>query len=371
MAAIGPDGTVTPCIMSSWMGVGNVREVSLTAILAGEAMARAVTAVQTAHTRGNNPCDPSKCDPDQSCDPTCVPKNPCDPRGGGDESCSPGNSPDALPTKELGDRPVTRNDPGPEFWSSVRAHTGNVFAVRPTDEGFSSDLTAVVECESGSFFVKAMRNVAGGRRESIEHERLINPHVRSVSPALRWYVDESDWYILGFDAVEGRSSDFKPGSTDLHAVVQTINRVATISPPDVAKRWPETRWNRFLDHEEEAKLFEGDALLHADINPANVLIGAHQTWLVDWSWPTTGAAFIDPACFVVQLIAAGHSPESAEGWAARCDAWDAADHVAVDAFAVATYRMYRRLAERSPGEKWMRAIADAVRGWAEYRRIWD
>lgn len=228
-----------------------------------------------------------------------------------------------------------------------------------------------MNCESGSFFVKAMRNVPGGRRESIDHERLINPHVQSVSPALRWWVDEGDWYVLGFDAVEGRSSDFDPGSADLPTVVQTLNQLASIPTPDIARRWPETRWNRFLDSDEEAKLFQGDALLHADINPANVLIGAHRTWLVDWSWPTTGAAYIDPACFAVQLIAAGHSPEAAEEWAAQCDAWGSADPVAVDAFVVATYRMYRRLAERNPDTKWMRAIADAVRGWAEYRRIWE
>jgi MoaA/NifB/PqqE/SkfB family radical SAM enzyme len=83
-AAIGPDGTVTPCIMSAWMGVGNVREASLTAILTGEAMADAVTAVQTAHTNGTNPCNP-----DNTCEPDCAPKNPCDPRKS-DDGCNPG-----------------------------------------------------------------------------------------------------------------------------------------------------------------------------------------------------------------------------------------------------------------------------------------
>jgi hypothetical protein len=52
------------------------------------------------------------------------------------------------------------------------------------------------------------------------------------------------------------------------------------------------------------------------------MIGDRRTWIVDWpSWPTVGAAFIDPACLVVQLIAAGHTAEQAEARAAECKGW--------------------------------------------------
>ncbi len=44
-AAVGPDGTVTPCIMSGWLGVGNVRDEPLEHLLYGPAMAEALTAI--------------------------------------------------------------------------------------------------------------------------------------------------------------------------------------------------------------------------------------------------------------------------------------------------------------------------------------
>jgi hypothetical protein len=99
------------------------------------------------------------------------------------------------------------------------------------------------------------------------------------------------------------------------------------------------------------------------------MIGEQRTWAVDWSWPTRGAAFIDPACLVVQLIAAEHTPEAAEAWAAGCTAWAGADPKAVDAFAAATVRMYWRFAKRKPDESWLTAMAVAAEEWTTYRGI--
>ncbi|WP_307795564.1 protein kinase [Actinacidiphila acididurans] len=174
--------------------------------------------------------------------------------------------------------------------------------------------------------------------------------------------------MLGFEAVEGWSSDFVPGSPDLPAIVTTLNRVAEIALPGVAQAWAETRWNRFATDEQEAALFAGEALLHTDINPSNLMIGNSATWAVDWSWPTRGAAFIDPACLVLQLIAAGHTAESAESWAARCPAWSNADPHAIDAFVRASLRMYETFAERRPEAGWLTAMTDAAQSWAAHRR---
>jgi hypothetical protein len=33
-------------------------------------------------------------------------------------------------------------------------------------------------------------------------------------------------------------------------------------------------------------LLDGDALLHTDFNPLNILLGPERTWLIDWAWPT-------------------------------------------------------------------------------------
>ncbi|WP_242641028.1 phosphotransferase [Streptomyces kasugaensis] len=264
---------------------------------------------------------------------------------------------------------MSRNDPGPEFWNVLRPHAGNLVDFRPTSRGFSSDVTALITCEKGRFFVKAVRNRPGGRRDSIVRERLINPFVCPVSPALRWYAEDDGWIALGFEAVEGQSSDFAPDSPDLPAIVGILNRIRDLDLPNVAQNWREGRWDRFCANEAEAEILRGDALLHTDINPSNLLIGEERTWAVDWSWPTRGAAFIDPACLVVQLISAGHTAESAESWAAGCTAWKEADPKAVDAFAAATLRMHRAFADRTPDASWLRAMATAAQAWTDHRRV--
>ncbi|WP_328914037.1 MULTISPECIES: protein kinase [unclassified Streptomyces] len=260
-------------------------------------------------------------------------------------------------------------NPGPELRALIRPHAGEVSEIRPTTYGYSSDLTAVIECEKGPFFVKVMRNRPGGWRDSIVREKLINPFVQPISPALRWVAEDEEWIVLGFEAVEGRASDFRPDSADLPTVVELINAVAELPFPSVARDWPETRWDRFAADAAETELFRGDALLHTDINPDNVLIGGRNGWMVDWSWPTRGAAFIDPACLVVQLISSEHSAEEAEGWAARCLAWKEADPRAIDVFAAANLRMMRRFAERRPDEEWRGAMAAAARAWVDHRGV--
>jgi hypothetical protein len=55
-------------------------------------------------------------------------------------------------------------------------------------------------------------------------------------------------------------------------------------------------------------VLDGDALLHTDFNPLNILVGPDRVWMIDWAWPTRGAAFIDTgrgAGFHVPGLAAG------------------------------------------------------------------
>lgn len=67
-------------------------------------------------------------------------------------------------------------------------------------------------------------------------------------------------------------------------------------------------------------------------------------WIVDWAWPTRGAAFIDAACFLIRAMAAGHSADQAEALAARCPGWQAAPSAAIDVFALASARLYDEIA---------------------------
>lgn len=258
---------------------------------------------------------------------------------------------------------------GVEFWAMLRPHTGEVTEVRRTERGFSSDLTALVVCEAGSFFVKAVRNRQGGRFDSLTRERLISPHVRSLSPALRWAAENPGWVALGFEAVDGRHADLKPGSPDLSAVVGLVDRIGRLELPPVAEGWAESRWDRFARDDADAALFAGDALLHTDINGSNILLSGRTAQAVDWAWPTRGAGFIDPAALVLQLIAAGHPAADAERWASGCAAWLDADPKGLDAFATANVRMYRHLSDRRPDAEWLAAMLRAAEAWAGHRGL--
>lgn len=265
---------------------------------------------------------------------------------------------------------MNRTAPGvelPEFMATIRPHTGNVTKVRPSSRGHGSASTVMVDCEKGPVFVKAVPNRPGGRRDSLIREGLINRHVQPISPELRWQAQDDAWIVLGFEAVHARPADFTPGSPDLPAVLDLLARIGDLPLPAVAADWPETRWDHYTTTAADAELLRGDTLLYTDINPDNLLIGDHASWAIDWSWPTRGAAFIDPACLIVQLIAAGHSPDSAETQAQALPAWKNADPTAVQAFATANLRMYTTLADRNPHATWLRAMADATARWQQHR----
>ena len=259
--------------------------------------------------------------------------------------------------------------PGPEFWAQIHPYTGDVTDVQRTERGSMSDLTAVVASEKGPFFVKAVRNRPGGRLDSLVRERVINPFVLPLSPELLWHSDGGAWAVLGFEVIEGRFAESTPGSADLPVIIELVNRVGRLELPGIATDWTETRWDRFAQDEATAELFRGDTLLYTDFNHDNLLIGEQTNWVVDWAWPTRGAAFIDPACLVLQLISSGHSPESAEGWAAHCPAWANADPKALNAFVVAYVYMLRQFFEQKPDNLWRGAMVQAVESWALWRGL--
>ncbi|MFD4629288.1 radical SAM/SPASM domain-containing protein [Streptomyces sp. NPDC058284] len=88
-ASIDPTGKVSPCVFSTWMGVGDVRDDALASILGGPALSEAVASIHGA-------IDGQA----KACRPDCVPNNPCDPRCEPNSSgCRPGTPPSECKPK--------------------------------------------------------------------------------------------------------------------------------------------------------------------------------------------------------------------------------------------------------------------------------
>jgi thiamine kinase-like enzyme len=130
----------------------------------------------------------------------------------------------------------------------------------------------------------------------------------------------------------------------------------------------EDRWKPYVDDPASASVFAGPVLTHSDWTPDNVLVSADRTWLIDWAWPTLGAAWTDPACWVLRLMASGgHTAPEAERQASRLPAFQAADPAHVDLFAAANVRLWDEIAQSSTSA-WTKDMAQAAHAWFAFRQ---
>ncbi|MFG2476526.1 hypothetical protein [Streptomyces fagopyri] len=117
--------------------------------------------------------------------------------------------------------------------------------------------------------------------------------------------------------VDGRHADYAPGSPDLPLVEAALTEMqAVTAPADVEIKDAVDRWADYAPPG-TVHYFGGDTLLHTDFAPDNVLIVGGRAHLVDWAWPTRGAAWIDPGALALRLMDAGHPVEAAVAFAGR------------------------------------------------------
>ena len=258
--------------------------------------------------------------------------------------------------------------PGP-LRQAIEARTGPITAVRIATAGQNSPLAAIIETAEGRVFAKGLpsdhRRVITQAREA-----AVAPLVREISPALLWHFDEAGWNVLGYEYAPGRHADYSPGSPDLDRLVQLMGALRAITIPGDARPFKraEDRWKPYVDDPQSASLFAGTALTHSDWTPDNVLISPGRAWLIDWAWPTLGAAWTDPACWILRLMASGgHTAAQAEQQARRLPAFAAADPAHIDLFAAANTRLWAEVAGSS-ASAWTAAMARAARVWAAHRQ---
>lgn len=244
---------------------------------------------------------------------------------------------------------------------AVESHIGTILTVEPVAEGLNSEIAAVIHTTEGATFVKGLQT-DHPRVWTQQREKGINPYIRHVSAAIQWSVETDRWNVLGFEHIQGRHVDYAPGSSDLPKFVDALQLLQATPCPDLQMKCAEQRWASYT---QVPDLFAGNALLHTEWSPGNVLITSTRAHFVDWAWPTRGAAWIDPACWVVWLIASGHTTHQAEGWAAQIPSWSAAPRDGLREFAHVQAALWRGIAQADP-EPWITRMADAAHDWTEH-----
>ncbi len=137
----------------------------------------------------------------------------------------------------------------------------------------------VLDTDAGVVFIKGLRaDHPGAVRQG--REAIINPHVRAVAPRLLWHDQAAGWDVLAFEYIDGaRHADYRPGSPDPPRVTDAMHQLAAISCPDLRVKQARQRWAAYVDREADLDLLDGDALLHTDFNPLNILFGPDRTWI--------------------------------------------------------------------------------------------
>ncbi|MFG2794803.1 hypothetical protein [Streptomyces sp. NPDC048419] len=96
-------------------------------------------------------------------------------------------------------------------------------------------------------------------------------------------------------------------------------------------------------------------------------MSADRALLVDWGWASTGAAWIDPALWLLWLVAHGHTCDQAERAAAAHPAWELAPTEGLNALARVQRRLWDSIAAESTDD-WATPVQEAARSWEEHRR---
>ncbi|MBB5153699.1 aminoglycoside phosphotransferase [Saccharopolyspora phatthalungensis] len=263
---------------------------------------------------------------------------------------------------------VDWQDLPPHVRDVVETNTGPVRSARTVSAGKNSPVALLLDTADGRVFVKGLHADHPGVVTQAR-EAVITKYVTAVSPRLLWRTEVDGWDLIGIEYVEGRHADYRPDSPDLPAVVDVIQRLGAVECPDLPElKRPAHRWGAYVDDPAELELLTGSTLLHTDYNPLNVIIDrAGRAHLIDWAWPTRGAAFIDPCVLVYRLISEGHSITGAEKWVAGTPAWASASAEAVDVFARANARVWEQIAADDPSP-WKQRMAAVTREWSESRR---
>ncbi|RSM50915.1 hypothetical protein DMA12_00680 [Amycolatopsis balhimycina DSM 5908] len=274
--------------------------------------------------------------------------------------------------------------------AAVQAHTGPIGRTVAAGAGQSCD-AALTLCRDGMapVFCKAVKGISREMRwlrTEVESAGLVGGLAPAVLFSADLVADGEDWFVVGFEHVAGRPANLAPGSPDLPVLASLLDRIGAVSAPhlrSLGDRWGAPWWDRLARDrpgivsgwdlaevsawEQKAPgLVRGDRLVHTDLHADQFVIGAGAdaggaVRVLDWAWPASGAAWVDPAFLVIRLIGAGHTPAQAEAWARAHTHFADAPQEAVTAFAVYVAGLWTAKAATTD------ALARLAREYARWR----
>ncbi|WP_406438951.1 aminoglycoside phosphotransferase family protein [Streptomyces sp. NBC_01613] len=247
----------------------------------------------------------------------------------------------------------------------IEKMSGPVVDVGTVKAGRNSAIATRVRTTDRTLFVKGL---------PLDHpwvwtqkrEADVGPHVRSIAPELHWHVEDDGWSLLGFEYIKGGHADLTPGSPDLPTVMTAMARLAELPARDAELKTMPHRLRTYVDDPADLSWFTGTSLLHTEWNPHNVVMTDRGALFVDWGWASTGAAWIDPALWLLWLIAHGHTPGQAENEAAAHPSWQLAPPAGLDALARVQRRLWDSIADEGVDD-WAKPMQQAAQAWAEHR----
>lgn len=210
--------------------------------------------------------------------------------------------------------------------------------------GFSPGTADRVVTDSGfRAFVKAVSTAQNEHSPGLHRREADVVEELPVSPLISRLLgryDDGDWVALVFADVAGRTPILPWTAVEIEAVMATLSQLATDLTPTPSHRLPRLvedieqpfgGWARLQEHrpahldpwvadhlDQLVRLaargrsaLAGDTVVHTDIRADNLLIGPDgSVTVVDWPWGSTGAAWFDRLCLVINIdLYGGHDAD--------------------------------------------------------------
>ncbi|MEU1606767.1 phosphotransferase [Micromonospora matsumotoense] len=241
---------------------------------------------------------------------------------------------------------------------AVADRVGGIVGVYPAPRGDHAEIASTVIGSTGTVFVKAASSGPGVR--SLRYELAVTRTIDRYPPTVLWDFESDGWLVVGAEHLDGPHPDLSPGSPDLDTLAVTLTGLQEITAPDTRLFGPAGR----LSFAHPA--MDGDALVHSDLNPANLILTSQGLRIVDWAYATRAAPWVELALLTQWLIGNGHTPAQAEDWLSQFPAWAGAHPEVLDDFAARNASKWANKSRQS-AEGWVRDLACWTYEWAAYR----